>query len=340
VPRYPYIAIEGAIGVGKTTLARILAEALPGEVLLEVFEENPFLSDFYADQARHAFQTQVFFLLSRYRQQHSVILESLGRCALISDYLFAKDWLFAHLNLVGDELAMYERVHAILGEQIPTPDLVVYLRASTDTLMRRIAVRDRSYERQMSRAYIDALRLAYDDFFAEYTQATVLSIETDALDYVRDDESRTLVINRVKSGLDEQAFQPLLPEMDSSTDDAQLQIDGRRLGDFQQFHHELDRRKGFVADIFFNYIRLTEEIGELGQALGKTWLRQDELLPVIGNQQEARQRALKSLNDSLSEELADILAYVLKLANDAGIDLERAYLKKMTHNWQREWRSE
>src|SRR5512136_940416 len=151
VPAHPYIAIEGAIGVGKTTLARFLGEGLSAELLLEVFEENPFLSDFYADRARYAFQTQIFFLLSRYRQQHSVIANTISRMPLVSDYLFAKDWLFAHLNLAGDELAMYERVHAILGEQIPAPALVVYLKASTDTLLQRIAHRDRPYERKMAR---------------------------------------------------------------------------------------------------------------------------------------------------------------------------------------------
>src|SRR5512140_1401750 len=130
--RRMYIAIEGVIGVGKTTLARLLQPSFENsDLLLEVFEENPFLSDFYADRARYAFQTQIFFLLSRYRQQHKVISDTLAQATLISDYLFAKDWLFAHLNLQGDELAMYERVHAILGEQIPQPDLVVYLRTST-----------------------------------------------------------------------------------------------------------------------------------------------------------------------------------------------------------------
>ncbi len=171
---HAYVAIEGAIGVGKTTLARLLGQTLSAEVLLEVFEENPFLGDFYADRARYAFQTQVFFLLSRYRQQHRVIASTLSRGPLISDYLFAKDWLFAHLNLAGDELAMYERVHAILGQQIPAPALVVYLKASTDTLLQRIAHRDRSYERQMERGYLDDLRLAYDRYFAEYTEAPVL----------------------------------------------------------------------------------------------------------------------------------------------------------------------
>ena len=171
MPPHPYIAIEGAIGVGKTSLARILGQALSAEILLEVFEENPFLSDFYTDRARYAFQTQIFFLLSRYRQQHRVIVNTVKTSPLVSDYLFAKDWLFAHLNLAGDELAMYERVHSILGEQIPTPNLVVYLKAPTDTLMRRIAFRDRAYERQMSPEYIEALRLAYETFFSEYTAA-------------------------------------------------------------------------------------------------------------------------------------------------------------------------
>ena len=187
---HPYIAIEGAIGVGKSTLARILGEALSAEVLLEVFEENPFLSDFYADRARYAFQTQIFFLLSRYRQQHGVITATLNRNGLVSDYLFAKDWLFAHLNLGGDELAMYQRVHAILGEQIPTPSLVVYLKASTDTLMQRIASRDRPYERQMARDYIHALRLAYESFFSDYPTAPLLVIDTDDMDFVRNEHDR------------------------------------------------------------------------------------------------------------------------------------------------------
>ena len=214
MPAHPYIAIEGAIGVGKTTLARFLGEGLTAELLLEVFEENPFLSDFYADRARYAFQTQIFFLLSRYRQQHSVIANTISRCPLVSDYLFAKDWLFAHLNLAGDELAMYERVHAILGEQIPAPALVLYLKASTDTLMERIAFRDRSYERQMSRAYLDDLRLAYDRFFTDYTDAPVLVLDTDGLDIVRNPEIRAEVVAKVKSALRLESYQLSLPTLD------------------------------------------------------------------------------------------------------------------------------
>lgn len=335
---HPYIAIEGAIGVGKTTLARILADALAAELLLEVFEENPFLSDFYADRRRYAFQTQIFFLLSRYRQQHKVIADTLQTSALVSDYLFAKDWLFAHLNLAGDELTMYERVHAILGEQIPAPTLVIYLRASTDTLMQRIAFRDRSYERQMSSAYIHDLRLAYDRFFADYQVAPVLTLDTDGLDIVHDGAARAEVVARVKGLVQAGSYQLPLPELgDAPAAPAAANHVGRRLVDFQRFHRALDREKGFIADLFFNYIGLTEEVGEVGRVLKETWRRQDQLLPQVGNRKEAQDRALDGAKADLQAGLADTLACLLKIANDAGIDLEAAYLKKMGQNWQQGW---
>jgi len=168
-----YIAIEGVIGVGKTTLARLLQNTFEAEVLLEIFEENPFLSDFYADRARYAFQTQIFFLLSRYHQQNNNVPKILAEGkSLIADYTFAKDALFASINLKGDELNMYHRVHEALGEKIPRPDLLVYLQASTETLMSRITFRDRPYERQMERAYIDELNHAYEDFFSKPSDHT------------------------------------------------------------------------------------------------------------------------------------------------------------------------
>ena len=198
-----YIAIEGAIGVGKTTLARLLQPSFEAELLLEVFEENPFLSDFYTDRARYAFQTQIFFLLSRYRQQrHSVpaILET-GK-ALISDYTFAKDSLFARINLKGDELEMYDRVHEALAEKIPLPDLLVYLRADVDVLMQRIAMRDRTYERSIERDYIAQLSQAYEAFFSgPYDDTPVLAIDTNLLDIVRHPEHLKLIESRIRESL-------------------------------------------------------------------------------------------------------------------------------------------
>jgi deoxyguanosine kinase len=209
-----YIAIEGVIGVGKTSLARLLQPVFQAEIVLEVFEENPFLSDFYGDRRRYAFQTQIFFLLSRYRQQREAIPELLARGHLLSDYTFEKDSIFAHLNLSGDELETYSQVHEALAERIQRPDLIVYLRAETDTAMQRIATRDRSYERNMERDYIEALNQAYDDFFSEYTSANVLTIDTTPFDFVASKEHLQLITNRIKTGLGIPPYQPELPLKD------------------------------------------------------------------------------------------------------------------------------
>lgn len=215
--KFPFIAIEGVIGVGKTTLARMLAPDFHGESLLEVFEENPFLSDFYADRARYAFQTQIFFLLSRYRQQHQAVPNALKHGPLFSDYTFAKDSLFAHLTLSADELTVYEKLHNALAEKIPTPDLLIYLRADLDTLMNRIAMRDRPYERGMDRTYIDNLRLAYEGFFTAYTASPVLVIDTNHLNIVTDPDAYVDVRERIRTALGEGTFQPSLPQMPLTT---------------------------------------------------------------------------------------------------------------------------
>jgi deoxyguanosine kinase len=208
-----YIAIEGVIGVGKTTLARLLQPAFQSALLLEVFEENPFLSDFYSDRQRYAFQTQVFFLLSRYQQQRRAVQEALANGKnLISDYSFEKDALFASINLQGDELAMYDRVHEALAEKIPLPDLIVYLRAGTDVLMQRIASRDRPYERNMERAYIEQLNMAYEKFFGEAHQgAMVLQVDTDQLDYVKNMDDLKAVEDRLRQTLKLSPYQQELP---------------------------------------------------------------------------------------------------------------------------------
>ena len=215
-----YIAIEGVIGVGKTTLARLLQASFQAGLLLEVFEENPFLSDFYADRERYAFQTQIFFLLSRYYQQRRVVSDLLKRDDnLIADYTFEKDALFAGINLKGDELDMYYKVHEALAEKIQAPDLVVYLRASTEALMQRIALRDRPYERNIEVNYIHELNQAYEAFFAnsQERRSPVLILDTSHLNYVERPEDLRITENRIRQALKLTPFQPELP-MDVMTD--------------------------------------------------------------------------------------------------------------------------
>jgi len=208
-----YVAIEGVIGVGKTTLARLLQPAFDAEIILEVFEENPFLSDFYADRERYAFQTQIFFLLSRYHQQRRTITDLVNAGKnVIADYTFAKDSLFARINLKGDELDMYYKVHEALAEKIQKPDLLVYLQATTDTLMQRIALRDRPYERRMERDYINELNIAYDDYFSKPMDHTpVLTIDSNKLNVIQNPADLKSIEDRIRRGLNLPPFQQALP---------------------------------------------------------------------------------------------------------------------------------
>src|SRR5438093_12250618 len=160
-----YIVVEGVIGVGKTSLARLLSERLKSRLVLEEVEENPFLKDFYQDRARYAFQTQMHFLFSRYQQQRGLRQRELFSERLVSDYLFQKDRIFASLNLSDRELALYERLVGWLELDVMRPDVVVYLQAQPDTLMNRITRRARPYERAMERAYIRELSQAYNRYF-------------------------------------------------------------------------------------------------------------------------------------------------------------------------------
>lgn len=343
--RYPYIAIEGVIGVGKTTLARLLKPQLGGEVLLEEFEENPFLSDFYSDKARYAFQTQIFFLLSRYRQQVTTVLPAMRHGPVIADYTYAKDSLFAHLTLSGDELTMYERVHAALGEKIPRPDLLVYLRADHSVLMGRIAARDRPYERNMDPDYIEQLRIAYEDFVKGYDEAPVLVIDTNNLNIVHEEDDLSYVAQRIKSELGLGTYQAPLPgvagETDRESQDILEDLEGgpHSLTDFQQFHVSLDAEKGFDSDLFMNFIFLSEEIGELARTLKRTYWTQVEFSKAGKTGDDAQRLAVARHRIQIEEELADSLAYLLKLSNYAGIDLENAYLEKMSINAQRRWQN-
>ena len=177
-----YIAVEGVIGVGKTSLATFLAERLGGRLVLEKVEENPFLASFYEDRERFAFPTQVFFLLSRYRQQQQLGRLDLFERTMVSDYIFEKDRIFASINLDEHEWALYERLAALFDARIVHPDLVVYLQASTETLMARIAQRGRVYERDMDVSYIRALNEAYNHFFFHYTASPLLVVNTSGMD--------------------------------------------------------------------------------------------------------------------------------------------------------------
>lgn len=197
-----YIAIEGAIGVGKTTLSRMLSSRFQANLMLEVFEENPFLADFYTDRDTFAFQTQIFFLLSRYHQQLDVPDDLEPGESLIADYTFEKDALFARLNLGGDELDTYFNVHNALAEKLLLPDLIVYLQAETDVLMQRIAHRDRPYERNMDQNYIHSLNQAYDNFYSDqHAGALVLRINTNELNYVAREKDLDWIENRIRQTL-------------------------------------------------------------------------------------------------------------------------------------------
>ncbi len=337
--RHWYVAIEGVIGVGKTTLARLLRDRFDAGLLFEVFEENPFLSRFYSDRARYAFQTQMFFLLSRYRQQQQGLPGLLQQGALISDYMFSKDWLFARLNLAGDEWEMYQRLHAALAEHIPVPDLVIYLQADTDVLMGRITQRDRPYERDMDREYIESLRLAYERFFADFDAAPVLFIDTNETNFVVNPIDLRAIVDRVRTALQEGTFQRPLPQFDTPRAAEQLLAPGRPLADYQRFHFALDEAKHFDTDPYFNFLCLNEEVGELASEFAKLWLRESVLMAEGKPAQVARQMALEQQRQAVESELADCMAYLLKLANYAGIDLETAYLEKMNTNSERSWRA-
>jgi deoxyguanosine kinase len=179
-----YIAVEGVIGVGKTTLARMLGERFGARVVLERFDENPFLEKFYRDPEHYAFQTQIFFLLSRYRQQQELFQADLFQKVTISDYMFEKDKIFAYLNLQDDELRLYETLVAQLEKNIPTPDLVIYLQSSVERLMANIRKRARPIEEPISEEYIRNLNEAYNYFFFRYKAAPLLIVNATQLDFV------------------------------------------------------------------------------------------------------------------------------------------------------------
>ncbi|MBI5343993.1 MAG: deoxynucleoside kinase [Deltaproteobacteria bacterium] len=181
---FRYIAIEGPIGVGKTSLAGLLAKEFNGRTLIEEVGSNPFLPRFYGDIKKFAFQTQLFFLLSRYAQQKDIFQGELFNESVVSDYLFAKDRIFAYLNLDENELALYEQVYRLLDTRIPKPDLVIYLQASTEVLLERIRKRNVEYEKHVSGGYLEKLVDAYNRYFFYYTDTPLLVVNTTEIDFV------------------------------------------------------------------------------------------------------------------------------------------------------------
>lgn len=193
-----FVAIEGVIGVGKTSLARLLSEHLNARLVLEKFEENPFLPDFYTDPDRYAFQTQLFFLLSRYRQQQEIKQTDIFHKLVITDYMFVKDRLFASLNLDEKEIPLYDAVATLLEKNVLTPDMVIYLQADTNCLMGRIISRGRDFEKNISHEYINALNQVYNEYFFRYQDSPLLIINTNDLDFVHNKDDLEEVIRYIQ----------------------------------------------------------------------------------------------------------------------------------------------
>lgn len=203
------IAIEGPIGVGKTTLARALCERLKARVIFEEVEENPFLKQFYSEPRRTAFQTQMFFLLSRYQQQLELKQEDLFQRTTVCDYVFQKDRIFAGVNLTEPELALYDRIYQLLDLRVPTPDLVVYLQARPAVLLDRLRARNRAWERPIKQAYLERIVKAYNDYFFHYKKSALLVVNTSDIDIVENEsqlESVLSEIRRMRKGV--QHFNP------------------------------------------------------------------------------------------------------------------------------------
>ena len=198
--KIPYhIAIEGTIGVGKTSLAGILGDRLEAKLILEEFEENPFLVEFYKDSDRFAFQTQLFFLLSRYRQQQQLQQTDLFTKTLISDYMFVKDRLFAALNLDDKEMSLYNAVARILERNVASPDMVIFLHSDTDRLMQNIKLRGREYEKLIDWKYIDALNQMYNEYFFRYDDSPLLIINTNDIDFVNNKDDLEEIIEFIRT---------------------------------------------------------------------------------------------------------------------------------------------
>jgi deoxyadenosine/deoxycytidine kinase len=195
---FRFVAVEGPIGVGKSSLVELLASRFGAVKMLERIE-NPFLREFYKDKPGAAFQTQLFFLLNRCMQQQELAQTDLFHQVTICDYLFAKDKIFAYLNLDDSELMLYERLYTVLSERVPQPDLVIYLQASTEVLLERIRRRRRDYESEIAEKYVNELNQAYNYFFYHYTASPLLVINTSEIDFVHREGDLDDLVNQIEN---------------------------------------------------------------------------------------------------------------------------------------------
>jgi deoxyguanosine kinase len=196
--KYRYIVVEGPIGVGKTSLAQRLADHTGADIMLEKPQDNPFLERFYQDPQRHAMSTQLFFLFQRINEVRDQAQMDLFRTRTVADYLFDKDALFARLNLSDDEFKLYQQIYQSLSPKAPVPDLVIYLQASTDTLIERVRRRGRDYERMVTNDYLNRLGNSYGEFFHQYEEAPLMMVNSENLNFVDNDADFQLLLDRIE----------------------------------------------------------------------------------------------------------------------------------------------
>ena len=192
-----FTAIEGVIGSGKTSLAKLLSDQFHAGTITEKFEDNPFLEKFYSDPKKYAFHTQLYFLMSRYKQQREIAQIDLFNSRVISDYLFAKDRIFAEVNLSEDEFRLYDKIYALIEHDVPRPDLVIYLQAAPELLFKRIKQRNRSFERDIEYEYIDELCNAYNTFFFHYNASPLLIVDIRGFDFLGNSDDSALLCDEI-----------------------------------------------------------------------------------------------------------------------------------------------
>ncbi len=205
-----YVVVEGPIGVGKTSLAKILASEFQARTVFERVEDNPFLPKFYEDRETYAFQNQLFFLLNRYHQQRELSQQELFHQNVVADYLFAKDKIFATLTLSSEELSLYQQIYQLLDTRVPKPDLVIYLQARPEVLYKRIKKRDKSYEKNVTFEYLKEVAQAYSQFFFHYEDSPLLVVNTSEIDFVASSKDLADLIKEINNmGSGTQHYIPL-----------------------------------------------------------------------------------------------------------------------------------